>query len=157
MTDTFRMIALPSDRFAPLFERSAEALQALNIRRVVVDEKPGTPCRVSLVDAEVGETTLLLYFTHHDVATPFRATGPVYVRQGAVTASPEPGEIPVMFNHRHLSVRGYDAEAMLADAAVVKGPELAEVIRRLFENEEVNYLHVHNAGQGCYLCRVERA
>ena len=157
MTDSFRFVAQAYDRFAPLFGRSDEALQAMGARRVVVDNKPGVPCRVSLADAEVGETALLLNFTHHDVSSPFRASGPVYVRRDAVMAVPGAGEIPVMFNHRHLSVRAYDAAAMLADAAVARGTELEAAIRRLFGNEDVSYLHIHNAGQGCYLCRVERA
>jgi hypothetical protein len=48
--------------FTPLFDLSDEELLAMGARRVRVEEKPGTPCRVSLVDAEVGETALLLPF-----------------------------------------------------------------------------------------------
>jgi hypothetical protein len=112
---------------------------------------------VSLTDAEVGETVLLVPFTHHDVSSPYRASGPIFVRQGARTVSPAVDEIPVMFRHRLLSIRGYDADAMMAGADVVNGSELEEAIRRLFANESVSYLHVHNAGPGCYNCRVERA
>jgi hypothetical protein len=124
---------------------------------VVVDEKPGYPCRVSLADAEVGETALLLPFTHHDVASPYRAGGPIYVRAGARTAQPALGEIPVMFRHRLLSVRAYDAAAMMIGADVVKGTELEAAIERQLANEKVRYLHLHNARPGCYNCCVVRA
>jgi hypothetical protein len=124
---------------------------------MVVDEKPGFPCRVSLVDAEVGEVVVLLSFTHHDVPTPYRASGPVFVREGAKTATPVPGEIPLMFHHRLLSVRAYDAAAMLVGAKVVKGQELEDAIRRFFAEDGVSYLHIHNAQPGCYNCRVVRA
>lgn len=123
---------------------------------MIVDEKPGYPCRVSLADAEVGETVLLVPFTHHDVSSPYRASGPIFVREGATTANPRAGEIPTMFRHRLLSIRGYDADAMMVSAEVVDGTDLEDNIRRLFADETVEYLHIHNARPGCYNCRVVR-
>jgi hypothetical protein len=123
---------------------------------MIVDEKPGFPCRVSLVDAEVGETVLLLPFTHHDVASPYRASGPIFVRKGVRTATPGAGEIPVMFRHRLLSIRGYDAGGMIQGADVTMGTELEDVIQRFFGSKSVSYLHIHNAKPGCYNCRVVR-
>ena len=67
------------------------------------------------------------------------------------------GEIPAMFKDRLLSIRAYDAAAMMVGAEIVKGGELEEAIRRLFANESVSYLHIHNAKPGCYNCRVVRA
>ena len=94
MNDTFQFIALPSERFVELFGLSDEELQKLGARRVVVDEKPGFPCRISLVDVEVGETVLLVPFVHHDVSTPYRGSGPIYIRNGVRTACPAVGEVP---------------------------------------------------------------
>ena len=157
MSDSFRFVALPHERFEPLFQLDAAALVAVGARRVVVDEKPGYPCRVSLVDAEVGETVLLLPFTHHDVTSPYRASGPIFVRAGATTALPKPGAVPGMLRHRQLSIRAYDQSAMLVDADVVMGSDLEATIRRLFGNDAVSYLHVHNAKPGCYDCSVVRS
>jgi hypothetical protein len=67
------------------------------------------------------------------------------------------GEIPAMFRHRQLSIRAYDAAAMMVGAEVVKGSELEAVIQRLFAIESVSYLHIHNAQPGCYNCHVVRA
>lgn len=157
MSTAFRVVAVPAERFAPLFELPEDELRAAGGRLVVADAKPGFPCRVSLADAEVGETLLLVPFTHHDVSSPYRASGPVFVRRGARTAEPEAGQLPEMLRHRLLSVRAYDGAAMMLGAEVVKGAELEGVIRRLFADRAVAYLHVHNAGPGCYNCRVERA
>jgi hypothetical protein len=157
MPGSFRITALPYDQFGPLFGVSDDDLEAMMARRVVVDEKPGFPCRVSLEDAEVGETVLLLPFLHHDVLSPYRASGPVFVRQGAKRAVPAPGEVPSMLRHRLLSVRAYDDAAMMVGAAVVEGAELEASIMSFFARPEVSYLHVHNAKPGCYNCRVERA
>lgn len=157
MNTSFQFIALSSEQFAPLFGLGDRELKAMGARRMVADEKPGFPCRVSLVDAEIGETVLLVPFTHHDVASPYRASGPVFIRSKAKTAVPAPGEIPEMFRHRLLSIRGYDTEGMLAGADIAKGDELAKVIDRFFGNEAVSYLHIHNARPGCYNCAVRRA
>ena len=54
-------------------------------------------------------------------------------------------------------MRAYDAMAMMVDAEVVDGKELEEHIRRFFENNHVQYLHLHNARPGCYNCLVKRA
>jgi hypothetical protein len=56
-----------------------------------------------------------------------------------------------------LSIRGYDAASMMGSAEVVEGSDLEETIRTLFADENVSYLHIHNARPGSYSCRVVRA
>ena len=129
----------------------------MDARRLVVDETPGFPCRVSLADAEVGETVLALPFTHHDVSSPYRASGPIFVRRGVESATPEVDEIPLMFTHRLLSLRGYDEDAMMVAAEVVDGSMLEAAIRGQLDDESVRCRHIHNARPGCYNCRVDRA
>ncbi len=157
MNNSFRLTALPSEQFSLLFGQSDAELEATGARRMIVDHKPGFPCRVSLVDAEVGETVILVPFTHHNVSSPYRASGPIFVRATARTASPAVGEVPVMFRHRLLSIRRYDTAAMMTGATVVKGTELEDAIQRLFGEEGTSYLHIHNAQPGCYNCCVVRA
>ena len=153
---SFQFVALQSGQFTSLFNQSDAELAAAGARRTVVDAKPGFPCRVSLEDGEVGETVILLTFPHHDVASPYRASGPIYVRRDASTARPAVGEIPAMFRHRLLSVRGYDTAANLVQAEVIHGSQLEDAIGRLFANNSVSYLHLHNARPGCYNCSVVR-
>ena len=157
MNASFRIVALPAETFAPLFDLDEAELAARGARRAVVDAKPGYPCRVSLADAEIGETVILLTHTHHEVESPYRASGPIYVRRGAATAELAPGEIPAILLHRQLSLRAYDGEAMMVRSEVVEGSEVAAAIARHFEDPAVSYLHVHNAKPGCFNCRVERA
>ena len=54
------------------------------------------------------------------------------------------------------SVRAYDADAMLVDAEVVGGEELADRARVLLR-DGVAFLHAHFAGPGCFAFRIERA
>ena len=157
----FRLVALPSERFdelRALARRGDDAeLHARGARRVRVDEKPGFPCRVSLADAEPGEEVLLLSFVHHDVDSPYRASGPIYVRMDVPTARPHVNEVPAMIRSRLLSIRGYDASGMLIAAEVAEGCDLEAHIERAFADDRVAYLHLHNARPGCFNCRVERA
>lgn len=154
---SFQFVALPSSRFAPFFAWSDADLEGIGARRMTVDANPGFPCRVSLVDAEAGETVLLMPFAHHDVPSPYRASGPIFVRQAAVTARPGPGEVPAMLRHRLLSLRAYGDDATMIGADVVEGTVLDDAIMRLFSDRRAAYLHVHNARPGCYNCSVVRA
>lgn len=157
MSRSFRFVALEAEPFAPLFDQSDEELASLGAKRMVVDERPGFPCRVSLQDGEVGETVVLLPYTHHDVPSPYCSSGPIFVRKGVPTARPAVGEIPEMLARRLLSVRGYDAEGMMIAAEVVEGRDLESTITRLFTNDRMSYLHLHNAKPGCFNCAVVRA
>jgi hypothetical protein len=58
---------------------------------------------------------------------------------------------------RLLSLRAYDAAGMMLDADVVEGTEVEPLIERLFANPDVSYIHVHDAKQGCYSGRIDRA
>lgn len=157
MPEHFRIIALPSETFTPLFKLDDATLRSRGVERQTVAADGGVPCRVSLVDAAAGETVYLLPYVHHDVDSPYRATGPIYVRELGETAYPAVDGIPAMLERRLLSVRGYDARAMMITAEVVEGAGLRETIAALFKDPRIGTLHVHNARPGCFNCRIERA
>ncbi|MFN8012819.1 MAG: DUF1203 domain-containing protein [Holophagaceae bacterium] len=157
MALSFRISALPREPFEALFALGELELARLGMRRRLAREKPGYPCRVSLEDASVGESVLLLPFEHHAVDSPYRASGPIYVREGAVRASPGAGEVPAFFRHRLLSARAYSAKGMMRDAEVVEGTDLEAALEALFADPKVAYVHLHNAKPGCFMARVDRA
>ena len=157
MKTNFRIVGLPADQFRPLYSLDEKQLAAKGARRMTVDEKPGFPCRVSLEDAEVGEKVILLPFTHHVTDSPYRASGPIFVREKVQQADLGVGEVPEVVSSRTMSVRAYDANSMMVDGTVVPGPEVKAHIEKLFADPKIAYLHLHNAGAGCYSCKVERA
>jgi hypothetical protein len=156
MNPSFRLTALSREPFAGLFQLNDNELAQHNAQRVIASEKPGYPCRVSLAEAEIGESLLLLQFAHHDVASPYAASGPVFVRENAATAQPAAGEIPEVVRSRLMSVRGYDAAGMMLHAEVIEGRDVEQAIARQFADAGVAYIHLHNAKRGCYSCRVDR-
>jgi hypothetical protein len=138
--------------FAPLFALSDAELDARAMRRCIVDASPGAPCRVSLEDARVGDEVVLLPYRHHDVATPYRAEGPVFVRRNAARAR-FVDELPAMLTSRLLSLRAYDVGGMLVTADVVAGNEARALLER--QLGAAAYVHVHLARPGCFVCRVD--
>ncbi len=154
---SFVVSALPAEPFGPLFSLSDEALAARGAVRRTVDAKPGFPCRVSLEDAEPGETVLLLNYEHQSADTPFRASHAIYVREGAPRAELAKNEVPTLFRHRIMSLRAFDDAGMMRAAEVAPGESLEPAVERLLAKPEVAYLHAHYAGMGCYAARIDRA
>ena len=155
MTD-FQVTPVDIKEFQSLLTLDARLLANAHAKILEVDEHPGYPCRVSLIEAKVGERVLVLPYSHHNVDSPYRASGPVFVRLNAQTHMPKINEIPEVIKHRLLSVRGYNREHMMIDATVTQGSELKAVIQGLFAQEQIEYLHIHNANPGCFSCAVHR-
>jgi len=154
---SFVVSALPVAPFRPLFALSDAELAERGIVRRKVDG-PGSPCRVTLEDAPVGETVLLLNYEHQPADTPFRSRHAIFVRQAAQDTAFAPGEIPPAFAARQfLSLRAFDETGMMVDADLAPTAELDGAIERLLANPAVAYLHAHYAGAGCYAARIERA
>ena len=153
----FLISGRPMEPFSAFFKLSDEALKAHNAKRCVADSKPGFPCRVSLIEAEPGETVLLLPYVHQDVNGPYQSSGPIFVRENAKAASLGVNELPEVVKSRLMSVRAYSKDSLMLASAVVEGSGLVAQIAEFFANEEVAYLHLHNAKPGCFSCRVDRA
>lgn len=156
MINNFRIVALPKKLFTSLLKLNANQLNAFNAKWLTVDSNPGYPCRVSLQDAEIGEKVLALSYTFHNVESPYKASGPIFIREMANTAELEINHIPKMLSNRHLSVRAYNEKSMIVDAVDVMGRNLRDMIQKLFSNKQTAYLHIHNAKPGCFNCSVLR-
>ena len=154
---SFRIRGLSTEAFRPLFGLDAQALARRNARRFVVDRKPGFPDRVSMHDAEPGETVLLVNHITHDVATPYRTSYAIFVREAEQETFDAINAVPPAMRARLLSLRGFDAEGRLVEADVVEGREVETMVGRLFANPSVAYIHAHNARHGCYSGLIERA
>ncbi len=156
----FRITGLPLEPFVPFFSMTDEELLAHGARRVVATAEDAPlmqPCRVSLRDSEPGEVSILLNYPHHVAPTsPYRASGPIFVREGVRETAIFLNQVPTQQRTRLLSVRAYDATGIMVDAEVAEGTELETIIERLFRRDDVAFLHAHNARRGCYSCRIDR-
>ena len=152
----FMISGLEYQPFSKLFGMTDAQLAERNILRRVVEGRPGYPCRVSLQDAEVGETVLLLNYEHLPVASPYRSTHAIYVRENARRASLKIDEIPEVMRTRLLSIRAFDRNGMMVSADVAQGEQVDPLLRHMLSDDRVAFLHAHNAKHGCYSARIDR-
>ena len=131
----FQILALPRDEFAPLFALADAQLQARGGTRCIADASPASarePRRCA-----PGESLVLIPFTHQSADSPYRASGPIFVREMA-RQSLGVNEVPEQLG-RLLSVRAYDSQGVMRDADVVDGQQLESV--GTIEDPLVQYLH----------------
>ena len=155
-TMPFQIQALAAEPFQHLFALTSKELIARRMRRIQVDAQPGYPCRVSLRDADIGTSVILLNYTHHDAPTPYKASHAIYVCEGAPQARPAKNSIPSVFLIRPISLRGFDEAGEMVAADLAEGDQLSTAIETLFENKRISYIHLHNAKPGCFAARVIR-
>ncbi len=153
---SFRIRGLSAGQFEPLFSLTDAELAGRGMRRERIDEPHAAPCRVTLVDADPGECVILLSFAHQTADSPYRAGGPIFVRERAREPFDRVDELPPVFSGRVLAVRAYDTDGMMIHADIADS-DPRELFRQFFSDPATDYLHVHYARRGCYACRVERA
>jgi hypothetical protein len=155
MSVQFKISAIENN-FNQLFNLTKEELKSKGAVKMIVDEKPGYPCRASLEDAEIGEEIILFPFQHHKTDSPYQSSGPIFVRRNAKNPNLDVNEIPKMLLHRLLSLRVYDNTGMMIDAKTTEGEKLKNEIEVIFNNNSAHYIQIHNSSPGCYNCQVNR-
>jgi hypothetical protein len=153
---TYRIEGLGRDVYAGLVGLGDGELAERGARRVTADSKPGFPCRVTLEDAEPGESLILFNHVSHDVTTPFRSAYAIYVREKAGDPARFIDEPAPVFAGRALGLRGFDSEGMLRGALLALPGEADSRIRALFERPEIETIHAHNAAAGCFAAKIVR-
>jgi len=154
---SFKITGLPVDEFRPLFGLPQAELESRGIVRMTADAPIGFPCRITLRDAQVGETLLLLNYEHQAAATPYRSRHAIFVSEAAVAAAVFVDEVaPCLAVRPTISLRAFDAAGMMTAAELVPGADLTPAIERMLAAPAAAYLHAHNAGRGCFAARIDR-
>jgi hypothetical protein len=153
---TYKISGLSPHAHAHLFDMDDAQLAAINARRVTATASKGFPCRVSLEDAQEGESLILFHYVSHDVATPYRSAYAVYIREMVNNAAIYLDETPPVFEGRPIALRAFDADGNLRNAGLALPGQADARIRELFEAEEIAYIHAHNAAHGCFSAAIER-
>lgn len=155
MNINFKIVAIENN-YNHLFDLTKEELVVKGVIKMVVDVKPGYPCRVSLKDAEIGEDVILFPFKHHLTNSPYQASGPIFVRKNAKIVDLKVNEIPKMLFMRLQSLRIYNEKGIMIDAKTLEGKNIRKEIELIFKNKQASYIQIHNANPGCYNCQVNR-
>ena len=154
---SFRIKGLSPEPFRHLFGLSDADLESHGAKRYVVDKEQAFPDRIEMRDLEIGETALLLNYTHQPADTFYRSSHAIFVGESGGEAYDAVDTVPKVMQVRPLSLRAFNGDHLMIDADLVDGSETDGLIRRFFENPEVAYIHAHYAKRGCYAAKVERA
>jgi len=153
---SFIVSGLPLEDFQPLFGLGDAELAERGVVRRRLGEGDRAPCRITLEDAQLGESVLLLNYEHQTAASPYRSRYAIYVNEAATETKRLKDELPRVFLGRPLALRAFDADGFLVGAELTDYEQVRVGIDRQFANPEAAYLHVHNAVPGCYAARVDR-
>lgn len=147
--------------FAGLFDADDADLAAAGAIRRRADAAPGYPCRVTLEDAALGDTLLLVHYESHPAPTPYRSAYAIYVNEKATTPARYVDEIPPVMRRRPIALRIFDQDSMLIGADLVlggtDGADVRDAILRAFDRPTAAYIHAHNAAHGCFAAAIRRA
>ena len=152
---TYRIKGLEPAPFAPLFELDDAGLKARGITRMTVDN-PNFPCRVSLRDCDIGDEVILLNHVSHNGSNPYRASHAIFVSRSATEPAEFVDAVPPALDRRILSLRAFEANGMMIDAALAQPGEADPAIRRLLANPSAAHIDAHNATRGCFAARIQR-
>ena len=143
-------------KIEPLNLVDATKLRSTSGRTYVADSKPGYPCRQCLRDAEIGDELLLVSHDPFLTDSPYRSASPIFIH----TTPCHPGNLetlPEQLTIRQLSVRAFDANAMMTNAVLTAGKDLDPTLSSMFTDPAVVTVHVHNAGRGCWATNIVRS
>ncbi|WP_051062676.1 DUF1203 domain-containing protein [Ilumatobacter nonamiensis] len=148
---------MPTDyRLVPIVPDIAAELRSGGGERFIADAKPGYPCRQCLCDAEIGETLILVAHDPFSIDSPYRSRSPIFLHEQPCSPPSDVRVLPDQLTGRQLSVRAFDRDAMMIDAAVIDGTDLDDQLRQFFDDEATAEIHVHNATRGCWATLVKR-
>lgn len=147
---------LSPEPFTHLFNQTSEALAACGAVRKTVDAQPGYPCRISLEDAAVGESVILLNHESHASQTPYRSAYAIFVRENQTEPAVYEDKLPPVFLNRPIALRMFNSEAMLVGATIAQADSLEPAIIQALARDDVDYIHAHNAAHGCFAAEIRR-
>jgi hypothetical protein len=149
---TYRIAGLDPAAFA-----DTEALIAAGAVRRIADSANAFPCRVTLEDAQPGDSLILVNHVSADVETPFRASHAIFVREGAAGAAQYRDRMPPLVDRRTTSLRAFDSEGMIREAVLAAPGEADMHLRALLDDDAIDHVDIHTASWGCFLARAERS
>ena len=154
---TYRIKGIEPSQFAYLVGLSDEELAAHGAVRMFANGQPTFPCRIQLDDAQAGEPLILVNHVSHEGNNPYRASHAIFFSETAIEAASYEDEIPPALDRRILSLRAFDRDGMMVEAALAQPGEADPIVRRMLGSESVDHVDAHTAIRGCFMARAERA
>ena len=116
------------------------------------------PCRQCLRTFDVGkENRILFTYNPFDGLDPYPSPGPIFVHETpCATYSPQ-NEFPESLRSLPLVFEGYAKDRWLTSREKANDGGAEAAIARIFEQSEVEYIHVRHGEAGCFIAHINRA
>ncbi len=127
---------------------------------VHISDGTGVPCRHCQQDVAQGERFLILAHRPFPRPQPYAEVGPIFLHADACERYPETDQVPAMFLKREsylLKGYGRDDRIIYGTGQIVKSVDVVEAASRIFDRDDVKYVHVRSALNNCFSCRIDRA
>jgi Protein of unknown function (DUF1203) len=124
----------------------------------IATENDTGPCRSCLTVFRPGEGRLLFSYAPNQCDHPYNEVGPIYIHENECRAYAKFQEFPSeLRTRRPLVLRCYADNGEMVGGELVGERPVEDVIKTLFSDPDVSYLHARTATVGCYIARIERA
>jgi hypothetical protein len=127
-----------------------------SLHRMITDHP--APCRHCLADAQIGTAILLGSYHFGRPHGVYSTPSPIFLHAEPCERLEQVDSLPEIVRHRLVSVRAYDPDDMciyeLGD--VCDGTEVERLLDRALADRRTDYVNIHTARPGSFLCRVER-
>jgi hypothetical protein len=153
-SETFKIVPMPADVVRALRETRVDA-----VGNILTVRKDGGrhQCRSCLRLTEPREGYLAVSYAPMAGSQPFAERGPVYIHQRECEPYADISRYPEELPRHAVVLRAYGETEEIEDARFVGDATPEEVIRDLFTNPAITFLHARNATYGCYMFKLERA
>ncbi len=152
-----RFHAMPSEDAENLWNGGNDAYG--NRPETMVSDGPGHPCRHCLRNIDEGQSLLVFAYRPFPSLQPYAETGPIFLHATPCPRYTCDDALPPVLSSPDYIVRGYgpDDRIVYGSGAVTPTEYIPERARKLFERDDIAYVHVRSARNNCYQCRIDRA
>ena len=126
----------------------------------MVSDGPGHPCRHCRGTIDEGEELFVFAYRPFPELQPYAETGPVFLHAKACKRyRAEEVQPSVLQTSKDYILRGYgdNNRIVYGTGAVTLKEDVSDYAARLFERDDIAYIHVRSARNNCYQCRIDRA
>jgi hypothetical protein len=126
----------------------------------MVSNGPGHPCRHCLTNIDAGEEFHVFAYRPFPDLQPFAETGPIFLHARPCRRYEVEEVQPIVLQtSKDYILRGYgdNNRIVYGTGAVILTDDVADYAARLFERDDIAYVHVRSARNNCYQCRIDRA
>ena len=151
----FRVVPIPNSVARSIREKRVDDFgHELSVS--IATENDSGPCRSCLTVFRPGEGRLLFSYAPNPYDHPYNEIGPIYIHENECQDYIDHKFPRELRTRRPLVLRCYTDDGTMVGGELVGDRPVEEVIKSLFEDTDVKYLHARTATVGCYIARIER-